>query len=160
MSIRAVVGANWGDEGKGKITDVFAGQADMVIRFQGGSNAGHTVVVGEDKFMLHLIPSGILYPDTMSVIGNGVALDPIILFEEIDGLRKKGIDFTNLKISSRAHIVMPYHKELDTLQEENGDRKIGTTKRGIGPLYTDKISRTGFRVIDLLDERLFPEKLK
>ena len=117
------------------------------------------MVVGADKFQLHLIPSGILYPGKMSIIGNGVALDPAILLKEIDGLRDRGIDLSNLRISSRAHIVMPYHKELDRLQE-NGNRKIGTTKRGIGPLYTDKISRIGFRVIDLLDRHLFPEKLK
>ena len=159
MSTVVLVGAQWGDEGKGKITDFLAEQADYVVRYQGGSNAGHTVVVGDDKFMLHLIPSGILYPDKVSVIGNGVALDPVILLEEMDGLSKRGIDLSNLRISSRAHIVMPYHKELDKLQEDGG-RKLGTTKRGIGPLYTDKISRTGFRVIDLLDKKLFPEKLK
>ena len=114
---------------------------------------------GKEKFQLHLIPSGILYPDKVSVIGNGVALDPVILLQEIDSLTKKGIDVKNLKISSRAHIVMPYHKKLDSLQE-NGSRRIGTTKRGIGPVYTDKISRTGFRVIDLLDKDLFPQRLK
>lgn len=159
MSTVVLVGAQWGDEGKGKITDFLAEKADYVVRYQGGSNAGHTVVVGDDKFQLHLIPSGILYPDKVSVIGNGVALDPVILLQEIDGLHDKGIDTRNLKISSRAHIVMPYHKKLDSLQE-NGNRKIGTTKRGIGPLYTDKISRTGFRVIDLLDQAVFPQKLK
>ena len=159
MSTVVLVGAQWGDEGKGKITDFLAEKADYVVRYQGGSNAGHTVVVGNDKFQLHLIPSGILYPDKVSVIGNGVALDPVILLQEIDGLHDKGIDTRNLKISSRAHIVMPYHKKLDSLQE-NGNRKIGTTKRGIGPLYTDKISRTGFRVIDLLDQAVFPQKLK
>ena len=115
--------------------------------------------MGNEKFQLHLVPSGILYPDKVSVIGNGVALDPVILLQEIDNLSQKGIDVKNLKISSRAHIVMPYHKKLDSLQE-NGGRRIGTTRRGIGPLYTDKMSRTGFRVIDLLDKDLFPRRLK
>ena len=159
MSTVVLVGAQWGDEGKGKITDFLAEKADYVVRYQGGSNAGHTVVVGNEKFQLHLVPSGILYPDKVSVIGNGVALDPVILLQEIDNLSQKGIDVKNLKISSRAHIVMPYHKKLDSLQE-NGGRRIGTTRRGIGPLYTDKMSRTGFRVIDLLDKDLFPRRLK
>ncbi|NLV15672.1 MAG: adenylosuccinate synthase [Syntrophomonadaceae bacterium] len=159
MSTVVLVGAQWGDEGKGKITDFLAEKADYVVRYQGGSNAGHTVVVGDDKFMLHLIPSGILYPGTVSVIGNGVALDPEILLDEMEGLRQRGIDISNLRISSRAHVVMPYHKLFDELQE-NGDFKIGTTKRGIGPLYTDKVSRTGFRVTDLLDKKIFPETLK
>ena len=159
MSTVVLVGAQWGDEGKGKITDFLAEKADYVVRYQGGSNAGHTVVVGNEKFQLHLVPSGILYPDKVSVIGNGVALDPVILLQEIDNLSQKGIDVKNLKISSRAHIVMPYHKKLDSLQE-NGGRRIGTTRRGLGPLYTDKMSRTGFRVIDLLDKDLFPRRLK
>lgn len=159
MSTVVLMGAQWGDEGKGKITDFLAEQADYVVRYQGGSNAGHTVVVGQEKFQLHLIPSGILYPGKITVIGNGVALDPVILLEEIDGLNRRGIDTSNLKISSRAHVLMPYHKRLDELQE-NGARKLGTTRRGIGPLYADKISRTGFRVVDLLDCRTFPERLK
>ncbi|MGE5422700.1 MAG: adenylosuccinate synthase [Ignavibacteriales bacterium] len=160
MSTVVLIGAQWGDEGKGKITDFLAEQADCVVRYQGGSNAGHTVVVGSEKFQLHLIPSGILYPEKMSVIGNGVAMDPVILFEELDGLSLRGVDTSNLRISSRAHVLMPYHKVFDELQEDNGERKIGTTKRGIGPLYTDKISRVGFRVIDLLDDPDFPEKLQ
>lgn len=159
MSTVILVGAQWGDEGKGKITDFLAEKADYVVRFQGGSNAGHTVVVGTDKFMLHLVPSGILYPDTVSIVGNGVALDPGLLLEEMTGLKERGVDISNLRISSRAHIVMPYHKQFDTLHED-GERKIGTTKRGIGPLYTDKISRIGFRVTDILDKHLFPEQLK
>jgi len=159
MSTVVLVGAQWGDEGKGKITDFLAEKADYVVRYQGGSNAGHTVVVGDEKFQLHLVPSGILYPDKVSVIGNGVALDPVILLKEIDDLKSRGIDIKNLKISSRAHIVMPYHKKLDSLQE-NGSRRIGTTRRGVGPLYADKINRTGFRVIDLLDKDLFPQRLK
>lgn len=160
MSTVVLIGAQWGDEGKGKITDFLAEQADCVVRYQGGSNAGHTVVVGSEKFQLHLIPSGILYPEKLSVIGNGVAVDPVILFEELDGLQKRGVDTSNLRISSRAHVLMPYHKVFDQLREETGERKIGTTKRGIGPLYTDKISRVGFRVIDLLDDPDFPESLK
>lgn len=160
MSTVVLIGAQWGDEGKGKITDFLAEQADCVVRYQGGSNAGHTVVVGSEKFQLHLIPSGILYPEKLSVIGNGVAMDPVILFEELDGLSLRGVDTSNLRISSRAHVLMPYHKVFDELQEDNGERKIGTTKRGIGPLYTDKISRIGFRVIDLLDDPDFPEKLR
>ncbi|MGE5405929.1 MAG: adenylosuccinate synthase [Candidatus Saccharibacteria bacterium] len=159
MSTLVLMGAQWGDEGKGKITDFLAEQADYVVRYQGGSNAGHTVVVGSDKFQLHLIPSGILYPEKVSVIGNGVALDPVILLEELDGLKQRGVDISNLKVSSRAHVLMPYHKTFDELQEV-GSRKLGTTKRGIGPLYADKISRTGFRVIDMLDDRYFPDKLK
>ncbi|MGE5372971.1 MAG: adenylosuccinate synthase [Solirubrobacterales bacterium] len=159
MSTVVLVGAQWGDEGKGKITDYLAEQADMVVRYQGGSNAGHTVVVGDQKFQLHLIPSGILYPEKISVIGNGVALDPIVLFEEIDGLAARGVDMSNLKVSSRAHVVLPMHRRIDELQEDGG-RKIGTTKRGIGPLYADKISRSGVRVVDILDEAFFSERLK
>ncbi|MGE5396410.1 MAG: adenylosuccinate synthase [Chitinophagales bacterium] len=160
MSTLVLVGAQWGDEGKGKVTDFLAEQADYVVRFQGGSNAGHTVVVEDEKFMLHLIPSGILYPEKVSVIGNGVALDPVILLKEIDGLKEKGIDTSQLRISSRAHVLMPYHKKFDELQEDGSPHKIGTTKRGIGPLYTDKISRTGFRVIDLIEDEEFPQRLK
>lgn len=150
MAAVVLVGAQWGDEGKGKITDFLAEQADCIVRYQGGSNAGHTVVVGGQKFMLHLIPSGILYPDKVCVIGNGVALDLEMLVREIEGLEAQGISVANLRISSRAHILMPYHKKFDELQEL-GCRQLGTTKRGIGPAYTDKMERVGFRLVDLLE---------
>lgn len=159
MSTVVLVGAQWGDEGKGKITDFLAEQADYVVRYQGGSNAGHTVVVGDEKFQLHLIPSGILYPEKVSVIGNGVAVDPKELIGEIDGLNRRGVDTSNLRISSRAHVVMPFHRRLDELRE-NGSLKIGTTKRGIGPVYGDKIARYGLRMIDILDTDSFGKQLK
>lgn len=159
MSAAVLVGAQWGDEGKGKITDFLAEKADCVVRYQGGSNAGHTVEVGKEKFMLHLIPSGILYPDTLCIIGNGVVVDMEKLIEEIEGLEKRGIDTSNLRISYRAPLVMPYHKKLDELEDKYS--RIGTTKRGIGPAYGDKISRVGFRIIDLIeDSPFFRERLK
>ncbi len=156
MSAVVLVGAQWGDEGKGKITDFLAEEADCVVRFQGGSNAGHTVEVANEKFMLHLIPSGILYPDTICVIGNGVVLDMAAVLEELEGLQKRGIDTSNLRISSRAPIVMPYHKKFDALEEKT--KQIGTTKKGIGPTYEDKISRVGYRICDLLYDENFNEK--
>ena len=148
-----VVGAQWGDEGKGKIVDVLAEQATIVARFQGGANAGHTVLVGEDEFILHLIPSGILNPDTRCLLGNGVVVDPWVLTREIDTLRERGVDLDGrLGVCRRAHLVLPYHRLLDAAQEDSrGSAKIGTTGRGIGPAYRDKVARTGLRVGDLRD---------
>ncbi len=161
MSAVVLIGSQWGDEGKGKVTDFLAEKADMVIRYQGGSNAGHTVVVGEKEYKLHLIPSGILYPGTTCIIGNGVVIDPAVLIKELDYLESQGICTDNLKISLRAHLVMPYHMRLDELEEESkGSNKIGTTKRGIGPAYMDKTARVGIRIIDLLDEEEFAGRLK
>ncbi len=159
MAAVVLVGAQWGDEGKGKITDFLAERADCVARYQGGSNAGHTVEVKQDKFMLHLVPSGILYPRTLCVIGNGVVVDMGKLIEELDGLQKRGIDTSSLRISLRAPLVMPYHKKIDELEDRHSN--IGTTKRGIGPTYADKINRVGFRIGDLLEEReVFEERFK
>lgn len=161
MAAVVLIGAQWGDEGKGKITDFLAEKADMVVRYQGGNNAGHTVVINKEKFKLHLIPSGIFYPEKICVIGNGLVVDPGVLIKELDYLEEKGIKTDNLRISSNAHIIMPYHKILDNLEEEfKGELKIGTTKRGIGPAYKDKASRTGMRISDLLDREEFAERLK
>lgn len=161
MSAVVLIGAQWGDEGKGKITDFLAEKADMVVRYQGGSNAGHTVVVEDEEYKLHLIPSGILYPDTSCVVGNSVVVDLEILLKEIDGLNQRNISTESLCISDRAHVIMPYHRRLDELQEEGkGTNKIGTTKRGIGPAYVDKASRVGIRMIDLLDREIFEMKLE
>jgi adenylosuccinate synthase len=155
-----IVGAQWGDEGKGKVTDLLAEQADTVIRFQGGNNAGHTIVRDGVEWKLHLIPSGILHPDTTCVIGNGVVIDPAVLTAELDELRRKGIDTSTLRISSNAHLIMPYHLLLDQAGEASlGEAKIGTTKRGIGPAYTDKAARLGIRVQDLLDEKILKQKI-
>lgn len=151
MSAVVLVGTQWGDEGKGKITDYLAEKADCVVRFQGGSNAGHTVEAMDEKFMLHLVPSGILYPNTLCIVGNGVVVDMGKMIEELKGLQARGIDISNLRISMRAPVVIPYHKKIDELQERSNN--IGTTKRGIGPTYADKIQRTGFRICDLLDDR-------
>jgi adenylosuccinate synthase len=162
MANTILVGAQWGDEGKGKIIDFLTENADIVVRSQGGNNAGHTVIVGGTKYVLHLIPSGILRPDKMCVIGNGVVLDPVAVAGEIKGLREKGIAVTasNLLISDAAHLVLPYHRKLDEAKEiARGDAKIGTTKRGIGPAYGDKIARTGLRVADLLLPEVFASKL-
>lgn len=161
MKTVAVVGSQWGDEGKGKVIDFLATQADVVIRGQGGNNAGHTLVVDGKKFALRLIPSGILNPNTINVIGNGIVFDPKGFFEEIEMLESNGICTKNIKISDRAHIVFPYHKELDGLAEEaRGDNKIGTTKKGIGPCYMDKTERSGIRVCDLMNKDVFAKKLK
>ena len=163
MSAFIVLGAQWGDEGKGKMTDYLAEEAEVVVRFQGGNNAGHTVEVGERQYKLHLIPSGILYDDKLNVIGNGVVVDPKALFEEIGYLEKEGVKVTpeKLIISDRAHVIMPYHKLLDKLKEEaRGKNDIGTTGKGIGPCYTDKIERCGIRICDLLHEKVFEEKLR
>lgn len=161
MANTVVVGAQWGDEGKGKVVDFLAKDVDIIARYQGGDNAGHTVVVGKEKYVLHLIPSGILHPDKKCVIGNGVVLSPRVLFEEIDHLRQRGIYVgDNLVISDRAHLIMPYHLLIESVSEnERGSKKIGTTKRGIGPAYVDKIGRSGIRVGDLLNFKAFEEKL-
>jgi adenylosuccinate synthase len=157
-----VVGVQWGDEGKGKVVDVLTAESDVVVRYQGGANAGHTVKVGEKQYVLHLIPSGILQPGKTCVIGNGVVLDPRALVEELDCLRQSGIDHEDsLYISDRAHVVLPYHRVLDAAREATAsDRKIGTTLRGIGPCYTDKASRLGIRISDLVDGDRFRELLR
>lgn len=161
MSTVVIVGAQWGDEGKGKFIDYLAGKADIVVRGQGGNNAGHTVVADGKKYALHLVPSGILYPETINVVGNGVVFDPEGFIKELDQLIEKGVDVSNIRISDRAHVVFPYHKLLDKLsEEERGEQKIGTTQKGIGPCYMDKVERTGIRVCDLLDAKLFREKLE
>ena len=161
MKTVAVVGSQWGDEGKGKVIDYLATQADVVIRGQGGNNAGHTLVVDGKKFALRLIPSGVLNPNTINVIGNGIVFDPQGFLEEIEMLQKDNIDTSNIKISDRAHIVFPYHKELDALAEEaRGANKIGTTKKGIGPCYMDKTERSGIRICDLMNKDVFAKKLK
>ena len=161
MKTVAIVGSQWGDEGKGKVIDYLATQADVVVRGQGGNNAGHTLVVGSKKFALRLIPSGVLNPNTVNVIGNGIVFDPKGFLEEIEMLKKDDIDTSNIKISDRAHVVFPYHKELDGLAEEaRGDNKIGTTKKGIGPCYMDKTERSGIRICDLMDKDIFEKKLR
>ena len=160
MSTTVVLGAQWGDEGKGKVTDFFASSADLVVRFQGGNNAGHTIVVGADKIALSLTPSGVLYPNCVPVIGSGCVVDLGFLKKELEMLNEKNISTKNLALSANAHVIMPYHKILDELIEESlGDKKIGTTKKGIGPCYADKIQRYGIRVQDLLDDSVFAEKL-
>ena len=160
MSTTVVLGAQWGDEGKGKVTDFFASSADLVVRFQGGNNAGHTIVVGEDKIALSLTPSGVLYPNCVPVIGSGCVVDLGFLKKELKMLNEKNISTEKLALSANAHVIMPYHKILDELIEESlGDKKIGTTKKGIGPCYADKIQRYGIRVQDLLDDSVFAEKL-
>ncbi|MCH5161497.1 MAG: adenylosuccinate synthase [Clostridiales bacterium] len=161
MNTTALIGAQWGDEGKGKVIDILAEKADYVVRATGGSNAGHTVVSGGKTYKLHLIPSGILYPSTVNIIGNGVVLDPKVVLEEMHTLESQGVSMKNLMIDLRAHIVMPYHKELDELAElAKGKDAIGTTKRGIGPCYADKSDRIGIRLVDLLDRKIFEKKLK
>ena len=157
-----VVGAQWGDEGKGKVIDILAEDFDYIVRYQGGNNAGHTVVIGRDKFILHLIPSGILHRKKQCVIGNGVVIDPKALMDEISILKSKGIDVKNrLFVSENAHLIFPYHKVLDELKEAGkGKSRIGTTKNGIGPCYADKVSRSGIRIIDLMDKDVFRRKLK
>jgi adenylosuccinate synthase len=155
-----IVGAQWGDEGKGKITDLLAEQADAVVRFQGGNNAGHTIVRDGEQWKLHLIPSGILYPGKRCVIGNGVVIDPRVLIAELDALRARRIDVGGLRISANAHLIMPYHLLLDSAGEAKlGRLQIGTTRRGIGPCYADKAARLGIRVQDLLDEKILKKKI-
>jgi adenylosuccinate synthase len=162
MANTILVGAQWGDEGKGKIIDVLTEQAHLVVRYAGGNNAGHTVIVKGQKFVLHLVPSGILRKDKLCVIGNGVVVDPVSLVEEIEGLRQLGVKVgKNLAVSETAHVVMPYHRELDAQREVlKGKNKIGTTKRGIGPAYGDKAARVGLRISDLIQPERFATKLK
>src|ERR1700749_5301098 len=155
-----IVGAQWGDEGKGKVVDLLAEKADMVIRFQGGNNAGHTIVRDGVTWKFHLIPSGILYPGKLCAIGNGVVIDPKVLTGELDDLRAKGIDLSGLRITANAHLIMPYHMFLDHAGEAKlGKLQIGTTRRGIGPCYADKAARLGVRVQDLLDEKILKKKI-
>lgn len=161
MAAVVLIGAQWGDEGKGKVTDFLAEKADLVVRYQGGNNAGHTVVANGEEFKLHLIPSGILYTEKTCIIGNGVVVDPKVLLDELDYLAERNAKTGKLLISSNAHVIMPYHRLLDALEEESrGEHKIGTTKRGIGPAYMDKSSRIGIRIIDLLDSEEFAAKLR
>ena len=162
MANTILVGAQWGDEGKGKIIDVLTGEADVVVRYAGGNNAGHTVFIGKQKYILHLVPSGILRKGKLCVIGNGVVVDPVSLVQEVKGLRKLGIKVEgNLAVSETAHVVFPYHRELDAKRETlKGKHKIGTTKRGIGPAYGDKAARVGLRVIDLINPERFEAKLR
>ena len=163
MSNIAIIGAQWGDEGKGKVVDLFTCDADIIVRFQGGNNAGHTLVVDGKKTVLHLVPSGALHPNKLCVIGNGVVVDPQVLIEEIDALNAQGhlLDDSLLRISEEGHLIMPYHKAIDLARERlRGKGKIGTTGRGIGPAYEDKVARVGIRFIDLLEEDTFQEKLR
>lgn len=161
MSSVVVVGTQWGDEGKGKITDYLSEKAEVVARYQGGNNAGHTIVFGGEKYKLHLIPSGIFYKDKSCVIGNGMVIDPKALVEELAYLHERNVDTSNLRISNRAHVILPYHLKLDIVEEERkGANKIGTTKKGIGPAYMDKAARIGIRIADLLDKEVFEEKLE
>lgn len=160
MPSLVVVGTYWGDEGKGKITDYLSAQADVVVRYQGGNNAGHTIQNGDRIYKLHFIPSGILHPKTLCLLGNGMVIDPVELVAEMDQLLKAGVDIDNLRISDRAHLILPYHKLLDGLNEERrGPNKIGTTRKGIGPAYMDKAARCGLRIADLLDEQELAQRL-
>lgn len=161
MSSVVVIGSQWGDEGKGKIVDYLAQKADVVVRYSGGSNAGHTVVVDDVSYKLRLLPSGILYHGKTCFLGNGVVINPSVVLQEIHDIKEKGVDISRILISDRAHVVLPYHARLDELQEVAlGDQKIGTTKGGIGPCYMDKVARTGIRMCDLMDEEVFAAKLK
>ena len=162
MTNTCVIGLQWGDEGKGKIIDILAKDYDIIVRYQGGGNAGHTLIIDNEKFIFHLIPSGILHPDKKCVIGNGIVLDPRLFLDEVAGLSKRNISVNgNLFVSDRAHVVFPYHKKLDLLiEKQKGNSMIGTTGRGIGPCYTDKIARDGIRVAELLHKEHFKEKLK
>jgi adenylosuccinate synthase len=161
MPATIVLGAQWGDEGKGRVTDYFAESSDYVVRYAGGNNAGHTIIVGDQRIALSLIPSGVLYPACTPVIGSGCVVDPKVLLEEMDMLSARGIDAGRLRISTNAHLVMPYHHKLDSVMERYlGRNQIGTTKRGIGPAYTDKFSRTGIRVQDLFDPAIFRKKVE
>ena len=164
MSNMVIVGAQWGDEGKGKIVDLLSAECDVIVRFQGGNNAGHTVIVGDEEYILHLIPSGILHSGKSCLIGNGVVLDPVVFCQEVDGLQKKGIDVSPnyLKISRKAHLIMPYHRALDQAREgaRNSGEKIGTTGRGIGPAYEDKVGRVGVRAADMEDLALLQHKVE
>ncbi len=160
MANMVILGAQWGDEGKGKVIDIFTKKVDYVVRYQGGNNAGHTVVIDDAEFILHLIPSGILHKNKVCVIGNGVVIDPKALLDEMEMLRSRGIPVENrLYVSESSHVIFPYHKKLDELKEQKL-KKIGTTKKGIGPCYADKVARSGIRMADLLDEKVFEEKLR
>lgn len=156
-----IVGTQWGDEGKGRFTDLLSKESELVVRYQGGHNAGHTIVADGEVLQLQLVPSGVLYPSVTPVIGNGVVVDPAVLIEELDMLERRGIDTARLRLSGNAHLIMPYHQELDMVTERFlGKNKLGTTKRGIGPAYADKAARVGLRVQDLLDPKIFREKLE
>ena len=161
MPAIVLLGAQWGDEGKGKATDLLGDRVDYVVRYQGGNNAGHTVVIGDQKYALHLLPSGILSPNVVPVIGNGVVIDPGVLLTEIKGLNERGIDTSKLKISTNAHLITPYHRTIDKVSERFlGNSKIGTTGRGIGPAYADKINRIGIRIQDLFDPSILQQKIE
>jgi adenylosuccinate synthase len=161
MGLVVVVGAQWGDEGKGKIVDMLAERADVVARYQGGNNAGHTLVIGDETYKLRLVPSGILYPGTLCVLGAGVVIDPEVLVEELDGLIERGVDISGIRISGNAHLIMPWHRIIDADSElQLGRLQIGTTRRGIGPAYADKARRIGIRVQDLLDEKILRLKVQ
>src|ERR1700733_3977924 len=161
MPAIVIVGAQWGDEGKGKATDLLGDSMDYVVRYQGGNNAGHTVVIGEESYALHLLPSGVLSRSAVPVIGNGVVIDPAVLLEEIDGLAERGVSCERLLISANAHLIMPHHIALDKVSERHlGNARIGTTGRGIGPTYADKAARMGIRVQDLLDPGILAQKLE
>jgi len=161
MPATIVIGAQWGDEGKGKIANLLAQKADVVVRYQGGNNAGHTIVIGDDVFALSLLPSGVIYPGVTPVIGNGCVIDPKVLIEEMAMLESRGVDPTGVRISANAHLIMPYHRKLDAVRERFlGKSQIGTTRRGIGPAYLDKFARVGIRVQDLYDPKIFSDKLE
>src|SRR5947209_4603787 len=161
MPCTVIVGAQWGDEGKGKIVDTLAERADVVARYQGGNNAGHTLVLGDETYKLRLVPSGVLWPGTLCVLGNGCVIDPEVLIEELDGLEERGISLSGVRISGNAHLIMPWHRIIDADSELMlGRLQIGTTRRGIGPAYADKASRVGIRVQDLLDEKILRQKIQ
>ena len=161
MPAIAIIGAQWGDEGKGKATDLLGNRVDYVVKFNGGNNAGHTVVVGDQKYALHLLPSGILTPGCTPVIGNGVVVDLGVLFEEIDGLEARGVDTSRLQVSANAHVIADYNRTLDKVTERFlGSRRIGTTGRGIGPTYADKMNRIGIRIQDIFDEKILAQKVE
>jgi adenylosuccinate synthase len=161
MPATVILGAQWGDEGKGKITDRYSRDADVVVRYQGGNNAGHTIVVDGERFALSLIPSGVLYPQVTPVIGNGTVIDPAVMIREMEELTARGVDPSRLRVSGNAHVIMPYHRKLDAVLERYlGEEQIGTTKRGIGPCYMDKYSRFGIRIQDLFDPKIFRKKLE